>query len=891
MDKCFLVQDSGTNYDPNLNPEMIIDPNSQEWQYTYNTKGNIETTTSPLNEITRYEYNDPIHTGILLTKVIDPKGNITRYEYDINSNLWKTINVDMINGTPYDRVTRIERYNISDHPEWNGLTKSVTDPRNNTTTYEYDSSGYLYKITDPLGKITQFTHDAGGRLTNKIDADGVSVSYTYDSMNRVKTVTDHQGRVTTYNYDANGNRTSIVDPRNIKGEFIYREDSDLLDTVNNINLFTQANTMIVKQDYDPLGRLTKVTNAKNQTWQNTYDDVGNIKSEKTPIGYEDLYQLYDYNRNLTRFKDRTGRIIDYTYDYTNRLKTQVVPGGQYSFNYLENGLLQSASFPNQSSISRFEYTTRSQVKKYTDPYGMVVDYTYDEVGNLKTITFNGKTVTYNYDQRNLLESVTDWLNRTTWYEYTDAGRLKKITYPNSAYIEYVYDSANPARVQFLNNKKSDGNLIVGYAVGTFDALDAPEQIATSGGIEPVGQPYDSGSVDYDANNRMLNSGFLITFTHNNQGELETKTKNSVTTYFDWDANDVPGRLKRIRKDTSTIEFVYDAFGNRIASTKNGVTTRYVLDVSGEMSNVIAETDTSGNIKAYYVHGLGLISKILPDGTARYYHYDMIGNTVALTDDSGNITDQYAYSTDPYGFSVTSQGTTENPFKFVGQYGVMDEGNNIYFMRARYYDAETGRFLNEDPLGFEGGDRNLYAYVGGNPVVNIDPEGMMTYGGFLYSVTGIVDPFYNIGKSLYNKGKKISENISNSVKNPNIQRVNIQAAIDIGKEVSKGMATGGINSQTTPSPASGMGTIVRGIEALAEQGVNIVTKIPPQIKQQMEQQGCDVFMDRYGVNNSYKDTAKEVVNSFYLNGNDRIMQDRQRNVENFLRAKCPNIFPD
>jgi len=55
-------------------------------------------------------------------------------------------------------------------------------------------------------------------------------------------------------------------------------------------------------------------------------------------------------------------------------------------------------------------------------------------------------------------------------------------------------------------------------------------------------------------------------------------------------------------------------------------------------------------------------------------------------------------------------------------GIIDEGNNLYYMRARYYDANLGRFISEDPAGFQGGI-NLYAYVGGNPLMLVDPSGL------------------------------------------------------------------------------------------------------------------------------------------------------------------------
>jgi RHS repeat-associated protein len=67
-------------------------------------------------------------------------------------------------------------------------------------------------------------------------------------------------------------------------------------------------------------------------------------------------------------------------------------------------------------------------------------------------------------------------------------------------------------------------------------------------------------------------------------------------------------------------------------------------------------------------------------------------------------------------------TFPQPFKYAGQVGIQAEGNNLYYMRARYYDANLGRFISEDPIGHNGG-LNLYAYVGGNPIMLVDPSGL------------------------------------------------------------------------------------------------------------------------------------------------------------------------
>jgi RHS repeat-associated protein len=163
---------------------------------------------------------------------------------------------------------------------------------------------------------------------------------------------------------------------------------------------------------------------------------------------------------------------------------------------------------------------------------------------------------------------------------------------------------------------------------------------------------------------------------------------------------------------NTYVYRYDGLGNRVARIENGVEKRYV--------GGLAETDASGNITAYYVYGLGLISKITPSGQAYYYHYDGVGSTIGMSDSLGNIVNKYAY--DAFGKVLSQEEAVENPFKYVGQFGVMDEENGLLYMRARYYDPETGRFISKDPIGFAGGDINLYSYVQNNPINFVDPKG-------------------------------------------------------------------------------------------------------------------------------------------------------------------------
>jgi RHS repeat-associated protein len=119
--------------------------------------------------------------------------------------------------------------------------------------------------------------------------------------------------------------------------------------------------------------------------------------------------------------------------------------------------------------------------------------------------------------------------------------------------------------------------------------------------------------------------------------------------------------------------------------------------------------------------LGLISKITPSNQSYFYHFDGIASTIGISDSSGNMVNKYAY--DAFGKILNQEEGIPNPFKYVGGFGVMDEGNGLFYMRARFYDPEVGRFINKDPIGFAGGDFNLYAYVQNDPINFIDPLGL------------------------------------------------------------------------------------------------------------------------------------------------------------------------
>jgi len=173
-----------------------------------------------------------------------------------------------------------------------------------------------------------------------------------------------------------------------------------------------------------------------------------------------------------------------------------------------------------------------------------------------------------------------------------------------------------------------------------------------------------------------------------------------------------------------VTYAFDAENRRKSSTLGGQTTRYVFSRGAALDRLLVKVNADGSLTRY-IYGVGLLYEVSAttsgtDSSPVYYHFDWRGDTVALSDNSGNVTARLSYS--PYGERTIESGTVNTPFCFNGKWGVITEPSGLLSMQARFYSPVLRRFLNEDPSGFAGG-LNLYAYCNGNPVDLMDPFGL------------------------------------------------------------------------------------------------------------------------------------------------------------------------
>ncbi len=640
--------------------------------YTYDANDNLTAWTDARGQTRTYTYDE----NNRLTAWTDPAGGQTRYAYDAMDRLVET--TDPLGRTTtmgYDALGRPTTLTRADGQRFTvgyDAEGRMTSMRNGTHTWtlDVDAEGILSEITSPLGLTTAFASNPMGQMTARTDAGGHTRTFAYDALGRLTGVQDPLGNSTTYAYDAQGRVTSATLPGGAAASYTY----------------------------DALGRLAAVTGPGGQTWLFTTDERGALTQEVDPLGRTTTY-TYDARRRVHRVTLPGGSgQIDLAYDATDHLTSLTYSDGtDISFTFDPNGQVRSAT-----GVS----LERDAAGRITRSNGLGL--TYDAADRLTEIQMPPGPVSYAYDAEGRLATVTDWLGGTMGFTYDADGRLTAIARPNGLVTTYTRDA--DGRLTAITEQTGDSGPALAAVTLRRDARgDVVE--ATYDGLLPPAVAPASAAYDADA------AGQVEAFAYDYLGRLTDDGRRSYT----WN---LASHLTASTADATTTEYTYDAFGLRTGLSRNGETQTFVWNYALGRPSVAIE-QVNGADARYHVYtpgGLLLYSVEAATGRRLFYHYDDRGNVLLLTDDDGAVVGSYAYG--PYGQVLAQDGTATSRFTFQGAFGVMDDGDDLYYLRARYYDARSGRFISPDPVRSFAPDALIpYTYALNNPLRYTDPSGL------------------------------------------------------------------------------------------------------------------------------------------------------------------------
>jgi RHS repeat-associated protein len=703
------------DYDGNgrVETQTLADEGTYEFDYTLDGSGNVTQTdvTDPRGFVRRvtfdadgYPLSDTLAQGTA-------RAQTTTYEYESGTHLLLAATDERDRRTEYayndaGRLTQITELadtgdavstDFAYEPEFQQLAE-VTDPLGHGPSFDYDARGALVTITDarneewtlvpniagqpvsftnPLENETTFEYTLG-EVIAVTDPDDGTYGLFNDSAGRLVSVTDPLGGASRFGYDAADGLISITDPA---GE--------------------QATL-----ERDENGNITSVTDAKLQETHFTYDSMDRVATREDPLEEVESYE-YDDNGNLIELTDREGQVTTLAYDELNRLTfagfgtTGPPESPSYEstieLTYDNGNRLTEADDSEFGTITR-EYDELDRLAEEETPDGAVA-YSYDDASRRETMTVEGEIeVEYDYDNADRLTSVTRGAVSAV-LAYDDASRLESLTLPNGIAQLYEYDpSSKLAAIIYEEDSSPIGELIYGYdPVGL--------QTSMGGSYARTDLPSAVASTDYDAGNRLTEWG-AQSFTYDDNGNMT----GDGTKAYTWNARD---QLASLSGGGTTASFEYDPFGRRTAFTLNSNEIRYLHD----RRNVVQEL-VSGTPTADLLSGLGIdeLVAVIESGGPLNALTDPLGSTIALADDTGAIEAEYTY--EPFG-KATQSGTESVPYQYTGR---ENDQTGLQYNRARYYRPELGRFISEDPLGFAGGDVNLYAYAFNSPLAFRDPTG-------------------------------------------------------------------------------------------------------------------------------------------------------------------------
>lgn len=681
-----------------------------------------------------------------ITKQIDGLGHVTTFSYALPDGS-DTGGVGALfdpTEARYPTFTYRQRYDALERP----TTQTLLNPNRLGTeglvsTTKYDKRGHVISETDANGKTRGFQYNALGQLTQ---------------------TTDSLGNNTLAVYDVRGNLIQIKDAIGNVNKFVFDRNNRMVREILPLGQTTQ-------HDYDAAGNLIRKVDANGHQTDYTFDEVNRLTEVKQTKSGGGLVRTtrytWDEDDHLTAWTDTDHSLNQVSsaalaYDAAGR-KTE-----------------EALTYPGGTTLSyRYAYSPAGYVTRVTWADGTAIDYAYSGHGQLQTVSIPGEG-TISVSEYKWVEPTKITLPGGSSQERTVDGLLfleeLKVKSPSQQTVLSV--SNTWGKVQELKaQSRSDTAGVTTTRSSNYsydDETRLVEAQADSGGVfgtnterftldgvgNRVAHSKVSGSWIYDANNRLTRIGDgscgqsgVTCYAYDQAGNLTQKQTASRTLQYRYDTQN---RLVVVQESTGNLiaRYGYDPLDRRIwkeqfrdrdgQALSQALRTYYLYAEEGLLAeatqpitlrqdgSVVAgaapQVTTQYGFRPGSEWGTGplFIKTTNSNGQTSfgYFHHDQIQTPLQATDVTGNVVWSATYNVFGKANVTTPLATADTPtinvnLRLSGQYE--DSETGLYYNFHRYYDPETGRYVQSDPIGLVGGI-NRYAYAFNQPMKYTDPDG-------------------------------------------------------------------------------------------------------------------------------------------------------------------------